>query len=257
MPTINLGKQTISFRTQGEGRPALMIIHGAGCSSLQYAQLIRRLGQEREVVALDLPGHGASPPLHRHLPPSQLLEAYRDVVADLAEKLGLGRFVLAGHSMGGGVAQLFALTFPERVAGLVLMATAARLKVAPPILNSIREHFDALPMMMASVAYSPSTPKDARESLARQAIQAPQEVMLADFTACSAFDLRDRVGEISAPVSIISAADDLLTPPKLQAKLQELIPRSRLKTITRAGHFLFLERPDAVAEAILEIWPEG
>jgi pimeloyl-ACP methyl ester carboxylesterase len=207
------------------------------------------------VLAPDLPGHGAtafpeSPPNE-----SSLLEFYRDIVADMAEKLGLGRFALGGHSMGGAVALHVALAYPERLSGLVLVATSARLKVAPVLLAAIRHQFDSLPAMMASVGYSPATGRQRALSLATRQLQASQEVTLLDFEACAGFDLRQQVPGIKVPTTIISAADDLLTPPVLQQRLQQLIPRSALLTIPRSGHFLMLERADAVAEALLTAWP--
>lgn len=254
MPGLTIGESKIFYREQGDRRPGLLLIHGAGGSSAHFQPLLGLLGGAMRAVALDLPGHGRSPALTPPPSPAMLLELYRDAAAALAEKLGLGRFVVAGHSMGGAIAQLLALEYPERVAGVVLMATAARLKVAPPLISAIRDNFNSLPEMMAAVGYSPATGADRARSLASAQIQAPQEVVLADFRACARFDIRRDVGRLNQapfPTTIISAADDMLTPPKLQAQLGELIPRAGLVTIPRAGHFCFAERPDAVAEAII------
>jgi len=254
MPRLRIGDTELAYREQGEQRPALLFIHGAGGSSAHFKPLMGLLGQQMRAVALDLPGHGRSPALVPPPSPAMLLEIYRDLAAGAAEKLGLGRFVVAGHSMGGAVAQLFALRYPEQVAGVVLLATAARLKVAPPVIAAIRDNFQGLAAMMAAVGYSPSTDPARARALAEAQIQAPQEVVLADFRACAGFDLRTRVGELNSapfPTTIISASDDMLTPPKLQCHLAGLIPRAEVVTITRAGHFCFMERPDAVAEAML------
>jgi pimeloyl-ACP methyl ester carboxylesterase len=252
MPVIQLGGQRISYREQGEGRPPLLLIHSAGGSSFQFAELINLLARgRRRVVALDLPGHGSSPGFAAAPHPSELLERYRDVVAEAGEVLGLGKFVLVGHSMGGAVAQQVALTYPERVAGLVLVATAARLKVAPLLLAAIRHQFDHLPTMLEGVGFSPASDPGQVASWAARQIQAPQDVVLADFLACGSFDLRDRVTSISCPTLVISATDDRLTPPQLQQRLAELIPRSTLEVVHRAGHMVFWERPDLVAELVL------
>jgi len=253
MPIIDVGPQRVSFREAGQGFPAVLLLHAAGGSSLSFDAVLHHMASHgRHVVALDLPGHGNSPALDPAPAADDLLERYRDLAAEAAERLGLGRFVVAGHSMGGAVAQLMALDLGERLAGMVLIATAARLKVAPAVLDAIHNHFDQLPTLLAAVGYSPATDRDQAARWAREQIQAEREVMLADFLACAVFDQRQRVGAVDCPVWILSAADDLLTPLSLQERLQQLIPRSRLQVVTRAGHFLPLERPDVVARCLLE-----
>ena len=252
MSEATIGKQKISYRQQCQGRPAVLLVHGAGQAAVHFSGLMGVLGQKTRTVALDLPGHGSSPPLDPVVPPSELLERYRDIVAEFAEKMGLGKFVLVGHSMGGAVAQLFALDMGDRLAGLVLVATSGRLKVATMILQAIREQFQMLPQMIAAVGYSPTASSAQVAHWAEHQIQASQDVVLADFRACAQFDVRERLGEMACPVTIVSATDDRLTPPMLQDQLEARIPRSRLVRITRAGHFVFMERPEPVAWAILD-----
>ncbi len=123
-----------------------------------------------------------------------------------------------------------------------------------PLRYTIHKNFHNLNTMMAAVGYSPATAADQARSWSEAQIQAPQETVLADFRACSMFDERENIGQLGEapfPTTIISAADDMLTPPRLQGQLEQLIPRASLVTLSRAGHFCFFERPDAVAEAIL------
>jgi pimeloyl-ACP methyl ester carboxylesterase len=254
MPSLKLGSQELHYREQGTGGPPLVLVHGAGGSSLHFAELVALLGRERRVVALDLPGHGRSPAFATPPPSPELLERYRDLVAELAERLGLGRFVPVGHSMGGAVALHVALAYGDRLAGLVLVATSARLKVAPAIIEAIRDHFVDLPQLMAAVAYSPASDPQAVRAWAQQQLQAPQDVVLADFRACDCFDVRQHLSEgaVRNRTLVISAADDRLTPPRDQQRLVELIAGARLETVTRAGHFVLCERPEAVARLILD-----
>ena len=154
--------------------------------------------------------------------------------------------------MGGAVAQHVAIAYPDRLHALVLMATAARLKVSSPILETIRNRFEHVPSLLSAVGYSPETERSRVARWAACQVQASQQVVLADFLACSQFDLRDRVGAIGCPTWILSAADDMLTPPRLQERLEQRIPRSRSAIVTRAGHFMQMERPDVVAGLLLE-----
>jgi pimeloyl-ACP methyl ester carboxylesterase len=252
MPTVTLPHGgVIAYREAGRVRPPLLLVHGAASSSLCFAELVSLLGRQRRAVALDLPGHGRSPAFAAAGVPSTLLERYRDVVAELAEQLGLGRFVLAGHSMGGAVALRFALDLPERLERLVLIATGARLPVAPELTTLVRERFAELPALLAASGFSPESEPRAVARWAARQVQAPPEVALADFKACALHDLRDRLESLRVPTLVLSAADDRLTPPRLQQQLAQRIPGARLTTLTRAGHLLTWERPEALAQAML------
>jgi len=253
MPRLRVGGQEIAYREAGEARPPLLLLHGAGASSLCFAELLGHLGRQRWTLALDLPGHGRSPAFARRPPASELLERYRDLVAEAAERLGLGRFILAGHSMGGAVGLSFALAYPERLEQLLLIASAARLRVSPALLETIRSRWDELPALLAGLACSPASDAASRARWSAQQLQAPQPVVLADFLACDAFDLRGRLGAVTVPVGVLHGADDRLTPPAQQEQLLSALPRARGEQLARAGHLLALERPVEVAEALLRL----
>ena len=119
------------FEHQGEGtrKPPVVLIHGAGGTHLHWPAPIRRL-PEYPVYALDLPGHGKSEGRGQ-----QSITAYAQCVLDWMDSLQMHKAVFIGHSMGGAVALTLGLQHPERVLGLGLVGTGARLKVAPAILE--------------------------------------------------------------------------------------------------------------------------
>lgn len=250
---MNLKGQGLSYREVGGDGPAFLFLHGAGGSSLHYSELLRIVGRKRRAIALDLPGHGRSDPLPDGLDPDSLLWRYRDLVAEFAETLGLGRFVLVGHSMGGAVALHFACAYADRLHGLSLIATAARLRVDPSVIFAIENHFEGLAQILGAVAYSPAGDPQQVQRWAADQIQANQEVCLADFRACAGFDLRAELGVMDLPCLIVGGADDQLTPPKLQHRLLAYFPRANLQILDRCGHFPFRERAEAVAELLLTI----
>src|SRR5438046_1280735 len=103
----------------GDGPPVVML-HGLGGSWQNWLENIPRIGQERRVIAVDLPGHGAS-----EMPAEKMsISGLGRLVDSLCELLDLGDVVLVGNSMGGFTSAEVAIQFPERAAGLVLVAAA-------------------------------------------------------------------------------------------------------------------------------------
>lgn len=105
---------------EGErGALPLVLIHGGGYdnAAISWFHLFRERGHEREVIGVDLPGSGGS----ADAKPVGGPRAMAEVVAEVMELLGLERAVIYGCSMGGDVALNFALHYPEKLAGLVLI----------------------------------------------------------------------------------------------------------------------------------------
>lgn len=241
MRRLILGDKRLRLRDEGESsRCPLVFIHGAGASSVTWMDVVRRASGRRRCVAPDLPGHGQSDPWH-----DASLDVYRDAVGTVCAKLEVARAVLVGHSMGGAIALRAALSWPDRVAGLILVATGARLKVAPALHEVIGQRFADYPEALRLGAFSPSTPRDLQDRWMAVAVGAPQDVCAADFHAIDGFDVRPRLGEIKVPALVIGGADDLLTPPKLQRELAAGLPNARVEIIPHAGHMVMWERPDA------------
>ena len=138
------GQELAGLQWPGEGEPVLAL-HGWLDNAASFQPLAEPLGHP--LVALDFAGHGHSEHRPRHQA-THYVDHVRDVLA-VADQLGWDRFVLVGHSMGAGVACLFAATFPERVSRLVLIeglgppATAAD-EVAPNLRKAI-DQMQALP----------------------------------------------------------------------------------------------------------------
>jgi pimeloyl-ACP methyl ester carboxylesterase len=175
-----------------------------------------------------------------------------DVVLGFLDVTQTGRAVLVGHSMGGAIAQTAALAHSERVAGLVLVGTGGRLRVAPAILEGALNDFEGAVKLVTRFAWA----KDAPQELVRLGIQAlsetPPQVLHDDFFACDNFDVMERLGEINAPALVIAGTADQLTPHKYGAYLAQRIPGAQLFTVEGGGHMMALEQPDKIAGAVAE-----
>ncbi|MFN8499286.1 MAG: alpha/beta fold hydrolase [Anaerolineae bacterium] len=209
--TLVAGFPTFYAVRDAGAQPALLFIHGAGAQNGLWLDAARRLNR-MGVFVPDLPGHGQSEGM-----PSSSIATYAAWLVVFADAVGLDRFIPVGHSMGGGVALQLALDYPERVAGLVLVASGARLRVHPDILAGLRD----------------SDP-----------------VMYTDMLACAAFDVMPRLGEIHVPTLVINGTADDRTPLKYAAFLRDRIAGAEIAVVEGAGHEVMVEQPAEVAAAI-------
>jgi pimeloyl-ACP methyl ester carboxylesterase len=240
--------------------PPLVFVHGAGGNLMHWPTQLRRL-PEHTIYTLDLPGHGKSvrarsacpvPDRHRETGPSGRSEvgAYTEVVRDFAEALGLSPFVLGGHSMGGAIAQEFALRYTNRLAGLVLIGTGARLRVAPQFLDGVLKDPQGTAELLATWAHGEHVDPNLRRIYIRRLREVNPQVIHGDFVACDAFDRMADVARIALPTLVICGDADRMTPVKYSRFLAEQIKRAQLVVVPEAGHMVMLERPEAVIEAI-------
>lgn len=250
MPTERVEGKRVFWAKSPGGDPPAILIHGAGGSRLHWPAQLRRLSSTA-VYAIDLPGHGRS-----EGPARSSIEAYAADVERFLAARGLEQVVLIGHSMGGAIAQVVTLSVPERVAGLVLLGTGAKLGVAPQLLEGLGEDFEGAVDLIAEWAWAPSAdPKLVAEGR-RVMLEAGSEVLLNDFLACDRFDIRDRVQEIAVPSLVLTGSEDLMTPPRFGRWLVERIPNAQFHLVEGAGHMLMLERPREVARKIREFLSE-
>ena len=229
----------------------LVLLHGAGSSATIWERVIAELGGRWPTLAPNLPGHGgeAGPGRVSIGEYATWVEAY---LAGRAE----GPFVLAGHSMGGAVALEIVLRRRAEPAGLVLISTGGRLRVAPEALAGMQIDFGGTMKRMAEYAYGPSAPFELRKESELRLAQAGAEVVHADFAACDAFDAMDRLERIDLPTLVLCGTEDQMTPPKYAQHLARVIPGARLELVDDAGHMAPAEQPAAVALAISELLEE-
>lgn len=246
MPTLTIDDQALFYtRKRGPaGAPALFLIHPAGGTHLDWPPQLRRLPQAA-VYAVDLPGHGRSAP-----PGRQRIADYAAVLQDMIATLQLDRLVLAGHSMGGAIAQELALQQPEWLRGLVLMGTGAQLPVNARLLAQTTDDFEAAVDFMVRYSWSREAPADLIAAGRAQLAQTSPEVLRGDLHACNRFDRRDDLRRITVPTLVITGSADRMMPPAFGEALAAAIPQAQLLQLEGAGHMLMLEQAAAVAAAV-------
>ena len=248
MPYLDLNGDPIYYalhRNQAEGLP-VVLIHGAGENHLVWPSGLRRLCGTI-VYAVDLPGHGKSGGAGQ-----TTIAGYAAWLATLCEALKLPSVILVGHSMGGAIAQWFALAYPERTAGIVLMATGAKLRVDPQLLHLAQNDYLAAVDLIGQREWGPAVPENIKALGKQQLLANDARVTSDDYRACDAFDVRERLGTLKTPTLIIAGEVDQLAPLKYATYLAEHIPGARLVVAPQAGHMVMLEAAELVTRAVAE-----
>ncbi|MBI5582327.1 MAG: alpha/beta hydrolase [Deltaproteobacteria bacterium] len=240
---------TVGFKTGEKGilpdRPTLVLFHGAGGSSQTFLQQLRPLDRVMNVLAVDLPGHGATPG-----PGRDVISAYADWVEEAFSSFSVPVFFLGGHSMGGAIAQELALRSWPRIRGLILIATGAELRVSAKIIAGLAKEPEPTLAQINKWCFSP----EADPQLLRQSLellqQTPIQVIYNDFQACNRFDRSENALTITLPTLILVGERDVMTPPAFAEALQKQILHSKLVQVPGAGHLVMLEKPKEVNQAI-------
>ncbi len=248
MPSITLHNQRIHYSEHrsdaGSDRIPLVLVHGAGGTLYHWPPGLRRLAKH-DVFAIDLPGHGRSAG-----PGREDVGDYADFLLDWIDALQLPPFVLVGHSMGGGIALIFALRHAQRLRGLALVATGARLRVHPDILQAIRIDKEGVGQQLVEWVHGHRASPAQRRQYLRHFLSVDTDVMYGDWLACDRFDVMQQLADIHLPTLIIAGSQDSMTPAKYASFMAEAMPDADLTVIEGAGHMIMLEQPQMVIGAV-------
>ena len=253
MPYVPLARAgRIAYAERGErraGRPSVLCIHGAGASGAIWSMALAQLARHDHVVAIDLPGHGASGSEGAAFDGSTALSLarYRDAVGELAGTLCLGPSVLVGHSLGALVAIEAALAWPDKVRALVLCGAGPRLPPPAPLLRLLQEDPARAADWLAEHGLSPQARPTIKRGFAAASAAASPEVALADFAIVAATDLAGRLSAVSCPITWLDGADDRIVPIETPGMAER---PGAIVTLPGVGHMVPVEAPAAIAEAV-------
>ncbi len=245
MPFVRIKRELIYYHQAGEtGRAdrTVVLVHGSGGTGRKWSAQLAGIDGHR-LIAPDLPGHGQSEGEARGS-----VAEYREFVSNFVTALGVKRFVIGGHSLGGAIALDFALTSQDLMDGIILVGSGGRLRVKPEILETLARGEHPVGNLEYSYAFNAST--DVLDRAAREMKGVAARVYLADFMACDTFDVLGRLGDIRVPALVICGKDDRMTPVKFSEYLSGHIPNAKLALVPDAGHMVMIEQPRAVNEHI-------
>ncbi|HUG53993.1 MAG TPA: alpha/beta hydrolase [Vicinamibacteria bacterium] len=252
---LALAGGVLAYSDEGPpGAPALIAVHGIPGSGRDFRYLAPQLTPALRVIRIDLPGFGGSTPVADAV--ATLRGRARAVIA-LADALGLDRFAVLGHSMGGGTAMVLAAEHPARVSHLVLVASLA-----------LRLHrgLGAPPRTFAWIARGLSVPglREAllprlRDAYRRRrfpgADEKTAEEFALQFRAFAAVDfglLRACVRRPLPPALVAYAPDDHMIETPVAEELAAALPGARVLAFDEGGHNLQKNRAVELGEAIRE-----
>ncbi|MBM4446387.1 MAG: alpha/beta hydrolase [Chloroflexi bacterium] len=222
----------------------LIFIHGAGNTGLVWHYQTKYFADSD---AISLPGHPEGKPCTS-------IDDYAEWLHRYVLDKGYSQPVLVGHSMGGAVAQMYALNYPADVKALVLVGTGARLRVRPDFLSLLGAGIDAPAdwvRNMLEPLYSRVAP-EVGEKVINRVIEVGIAVQLNDFRCCDKFDIMDKVHQITAPTLVICGTEDDMTPVKYSQYLANKVAGAKLLIIDGGSHLVFMEKPGEVNRDIKE-----
>lgn len=254
MPFADLRGQRIYFEDSGGAGLPLVLGHGFLMDHEMFAPQVEAIAGTRRVITWDHRGHG------RTVTSSDAF-SYWDLAEDLAallDHLEVGRAVVGGMSQGGFVALRFALQYPERTAGLVLIDTQAGQEDPEKSLQYDLMHDvwvtdgpnDQLLAMVAAIIIGNKRPESAAWA-AKWKARDPKALTQIYRTLMDRDDVTPRLGEIHAPTVVIHSVDDVAIDMPVAEELCRRLPECRgLVRIEGAGHASNLTHPDPVNSAI-------
>jgi pimeloyl-ACP methyl ester carboxylesterase len=246
----------------------VVLIHGNPGSGQDWARLYGPLAAHQRVIAFDRPGHGLSQrPKHG----DATVEVQARLLHDALKQLHVARPIMVGHSWGGALALVYAITYPKEVAGLVLVAPAVyesqdagSLVTNLPAVPVIGDAANAVltPLFGASIvrselkkAFSPDPVPEGYQRSVLSEWTKPDKVKAYSLDDALLNDclkkFSPRYPEISVPVSILAGDSDLTVSKKDNAdRLHQALPKSNLIVLPKTGHEIPLTRSQAVLEQI-------
>lgn len=244
----------LPFQRVGVGVP-LVLVHGYLGGSGQWAAPLPLLSPHFEVVTLDLAGYGKA----NHLTaPTDLADHARSVLATL-NHMGIKRFHLLGHSMGGMVVQEIASQAPHRVDKLVLYATGplgcipGRFETMARSRERLRE--DGVQRTARRICATWLLDREASpafEALAALASQASEQAASAGLSAMESWDGRERLGRIGQDTLVIWGEHDRSYAWSQIELLWRGIPHASLAVVPGCAHALHLERSALFCTLLVE-----
>jgi len=260
MPKIRVNDIDIHYEVHGEG-PPLLLISGLAGRGRGFRYQIPALSKHFRTILFDNRGVGET---DQPETPYSIQQMAGDA-AGLLDALGVESAHVFGVSMGGMIAQEFALRHPARLKKLALGCTHSGVKHCTPSPQWVNDIFKSLPGKPREQVvrdcipfnFSPHTREHRKDLIEeffptmRDNLQ-PAHAYLLQLKAAYGFDAHDRLPQIAAPALVLTGADDVLIPPANSHGIAARISNAQLVEFDQAGHLFFVEKAGDVNESLIQ-----
>ena len=236
-------------------RPTVVFVHGAANDHSVFALQSRYFAHHgRNVLAVDLPGHGRSSGA-----PLDSVEAIADWVSRLLDATGIREAALVGHSLGALVTLEAASRFPSRIARIALLGPAVPMSVSDALLGAARADDHVAFELIAGWSHSvgkqlggnPVPGMWMMGNALRLMERSRPGALHVDLRACNEYaNGIAAAAAVRGPAMLIVGARDLMAPPKAAQGLADALAEKRVVTLPDCGHAMMAEQPDAVLDAL-------
>jgi pimeloyl-ACP methyl ester carboxylesterase len=248
--TIDVGGATLECALYGSGDPVVLLAN-AGCSTGYFADLAQKLtGGGFQSIAINMRGVGES---RGSLEGATLHDLAADV-AGVIEALGCGPAHLVGHAFGNRIARCLAADRPSLVRSVILLAAGGLIAPPTPLGTAFRDATEAkmngsdCVTVLGARWLSPAS-----DPRILSAVKCWPALHIAHLVTSRNVPLEEWWSAGTAPLLVVQGLDDEAAPPGNGYALREQLgERVRLIDLPRAGHFMVLEQPEAVARAVVE-----
>lgn len=248
---------SIHYRRSGDG-PPLIFLHGLGAHLSCWRHQEAFFSAQYTVLLLDLRGFGESDKPRDSR--AYGVKSFAEDVHQLLVHLKVPGAHLVGTSMGGYVAEQFALQYPEKVKSLVLCNTACRRQVPPELMRARSEALERSDMsryarLVASQALAPGA-SDALIAEVTEMIASNDRAAYETVIRSLTFDVCEQLASVRVPVLLIGCDEDIVMPLDRLREIRRWLPQARLEIIERCGHLPYMERPDVFNQILASFLAE-
>jgi len=239
-------------------KDTVLFLHGTGQDHTIWVLPTRYFARhDRNVLAVDLPGHGRSGG-----EPLKSIEAIADWAIQVLDAAGLSTAAVVGHSLGSLVAIAAAARHPQRVRAIVMVAVTVPMPVSGFLLDNAKQDKHEAIEMLSFWGYSKSSQLGGNATPGNWMLgggmrlmeKAGPGVIYTDLNACNEYvDGVEHAKTIACPALLILGERDMLTPARSARKITEVLPRAKSVVLEGSGHALLAEQPNSVLDQLIRM----